>query len=346
MMKNGSKKQIVISGFEMVSPWGLDFYSTMKQFESKTKNPHLQSNASNVERVNITKLDELLGKRGLKHMNPATKFGVFTAGSCFRKSHLDSAGYGLDSGVIIGSHLGHIDVYLKMMETINAEGAEGLSPLDSGNAAINVIASTIGIKLGAKAINTTINNGFTSALDSIIYSYNMIANDRAKYLVTGATECISPYFIEWLKAHGYYSIYEGAGMLLIEERETAEARGLKPFCEIKGFHSIPQNKPDTQEHNIHALLDSCFMNPRDIDICICSGGNLTNEYFGRMGMQGRILDIRKYVGDGLSLTGLFQVMYGLYILESEGPRNIFVHLSGDPGNTTSLVLSRCADYLG
>lgn len=343
MVTKLKEDKIVISSCAMVSPWGFDCIDFINQLDTRINGHNVHLDDFNVEKVDISKLESLMDGKGLRHMSYATKYGIYAAKSCLSSSCLDGAVNGFDTGVVVGSHLGHVDVLTKMMNTINEEGANGLSPLASGNGAINVMASTIGIKTASKALNTTIHNGFTSGLDSVIYSCNLLVNGRADYFITGAAESESTYYTDWLKAHGCNTCYDGAGMLIVEKNQTAMKRGIEPLGEIKGFSTVPCCGLPSIKQNLKLLIEASSLQPEEVDGVIYAGSfegeDLEKIAFKELGIGGNIFNIRAFVGDGLSLTGIAQVIYGLELLK-KGYKNVLVHLCSYSGNLSGLVLSR------
>lgn len=332
---------IVVSGCGVLSPWGESggvINEVLLNNQMSTKN-----NDFGLQTVRGFNPSQQLGKSGLRAMNSATKFGLAAALACLNDAKLDTAAVDTETGVVLGSHLGHLDKLEEMIKTILTEGSCGLSPMGSGNGAINVMASTIGMRIGARALNTTINNGYTSGLDAVQYACRLLGKNHAAYVLAGGVEAASRYYVEWLKANGCKRAFEGAGMILLEKSTTAQQRGITPLGWVKGYSTTPCINLNSVGRSIGNTLKHAGLRIREIDAFVGSG-ELYGEQeevaaLSRLGFTGPRLFFRQVLGEGLAITGIYQIIVGADLLK-RGCRNVLIHLSGKEGNSSSLILSR------
>jgi 3-oxoacyl-[acyl-carrier-protein] synthase II len=330
---------IVISGCGVISPWG-EGYEAISEFlanDQKSKNSFTINNVSGFD------ASQKLGKSGLRAMNCATKFGLAATLDCLADAGLNTTAVDTKMGVVIGSHLGHMDRLEEMMKTILEEGSCGLSPMGSGNGAINVMASAIGMRIGARALNTTINNGYTSGLDAVQYGCRSLVNNHAEYVLAGGVESASRYYIEWLKANGCNLAFEGAGLILLEKSATALQRGITPLGTVKGYSTTPYLDLNSVERSIGMALKRAGLRVEEIDAFVG-----TSDLYGEqdegitllgLGFTGPRLFLRQVLGEGLAVIGIYQMMVGIDLLK-KGCRNVLIHLFGKESNSSSLILSR------
>lgn len=157
------------------------------------------------------------------------------------------------------------------------------------------LASELAIKFGAHGPGTVVSTGCTSGIDSIGYAFQMIADGRADVVITGAAESpISPISMACFDAikatsarnddparaskpfdrdRDGFVMGEGSAVLILEEYESAVARGAHIYCEVLGYASrgnafhMTGLRPDGEEMSI-AIVDAMAqrgVTPEDID---------------------------------------------------------------------------------
>lgn len=335
------KEDVVISGCGVISPWGNRYAEIFKALKDG-QTPIQTDKSFNVSTVNEFDASEILGKKGLKVMNRATRFGVCAALDCLSDARIEISEIGDSTGVVIGSHLGHLDSMEEMIRTVLEEGSYGLSPLRAGNSGINVMAATIGIRIGARAINTTIHNSYTSGLDAVQYACRSLTNNYAEYVLAGGVESASRYCIEWHRTNGSMLAFEGAGIIFLEKSCTALRRGVRPLGVVKGYSTMPYSGLDSINSSIGSTLKSANLGIDAVDVFVGAGDffgeQVEEKSLSELGFTGSHLSVRQTLGEGLGVTGIFQIMIGVNLLQ-KGYRNVLIHLFGKTGSTSAIMLS-------
>jgi 3-oxoacyl-[acyl-carrier-protein] synthase II len=168
-------------------------------------------------------------------------------------------------GIILGTAFGSTDVAARFVGTLFSEGPHRVNPILVPNTVMNAPAGHAAIELGFRGINTTVNHREVSAETAIAYAAAEIRRGRADAMLAGGADLFSPFFMEIMSRFRMLSpldgrsaaarpydrrrngtvLGEGAGILCLESRERALARGAVPYCEIAGWGLSAAPAPPT-----------------------------------------------------------------------------------------------------
>ena len=207
-------------------------------------------------------------------------------------------------------------------------------------AATQILAMALGISSRA----TTISSACPSGLDAIASAAAIIRHGEADIAVAGGTDAtITPVTMASFAAAGLSStrnteperasrpfdllrdsgiISEGAGMLILENYETAIARGASAYLEITGYGTQGDNYASDElfglGQTMRQALDSAGRNIDDVDyICAYGPGHpaldvietdMIKRVFGRRAYSIPISSIKGVTGNALSAAGPHQVI--------------------------------------
>ena len=160
-------------------------------------------------------------------------------------------------GCSIGSGIGGIGQIEKNAEIVKTSGPRKISPFFVPGSIINMISGNLSVKYNLQGPNLAIVTACTSGTHNIGIGARLIAlGDADAMLVGGAEMATTPVGLggfsaaralstrnddpaaasrPWDKDRDGFVLGDGAGVLLIEEYETAKARGAKIYAEITGF---------------------------------------------------------------------------------------------------------------
>ena len=174
-------------------------------------------------------------------------------------------------GVYIGSGIGGIQTFVTQTKILFDEGADRISPLFIPMMIPNIAGGNIAIKYDAKGPCLTHVSACATGTNSIGEAYLAIKCGRADAILAGGSEAaITPLAIggfanakaltyeeDPAKAclpfdarRGGFVMAEGAGVLMLEEREHALARGAHIYAEVCGYgctcdaHHYTAPRPD------------------------------------------------------------------------------------------------------
>jgi 3-oxoacyl-[acyl-carrier-protein] synthase II len=200
------------------------------------------------------------------------------------------------------------------------------------------------IALGISSRATTIASACPSGLDAVASAAAMIRQGEADLAVAGGTDAtITPLSMASFAAAGLSStrntepgrasrpfdllrdsgvISEGAGMLVIENYETAIARGATPYLEITGYGTQGDNYTSDElfglGQTMRAAMDSAGKTLEEIDyICAYGPGHpaldvmetdMIKRVFGERAYRIPISSIKGVTGNALSAAGPHQII--------------------------------------
>ncbi len=160
-------------------------------------------------------------------------------------------------GVAIGSGIGGFEVIEREHQTLLERGPDRVSPFFILSAIVNLAAGQVSVRLGTKGPNTAVATACTTGAHAIGDSYRLVQHGYADAMICGGTEAsITPLGIAgfaamralstrnddperasrpWDADRDGFVVGEGAGVLVIEERDNAVARGAHILAEIVGY---------------------------------------------------------------------------------------------------------------
>jgi len=257
-----SERRVVVTGLGATTPLGADVATTWKALLAGQSGVRLLTEdwrellpvhfaarvatepADQMERVEMRRLD-----RSEQFALVASREAWKDAGS---PDDIDKERL----GVVIASGIGGVITLLDQFVNLNEKGARGVSPHTVPMLMPNGPAANVGLELKAKAGVHTPVSACASGAEAIGYAYEMIKNNRADIIVTGGVEAA----IHQLPMAGFaamkalstrndapqrasrpydldrdgFVLGEGGGVLVLEEYESAKARGAKIYCEVAG----------------------------------------------------------------------------------------------------------------
>lgn len=198
-------------------------------------------------------------------------------------------------GVITGVGLGGLATIEVFHSKLLDSGPNKVSPFMIPMLISNMAPGQISIATGAKGPNVVMTSACASALHAIGYAYSEVLLGRADAVVTGGVEStITPMGISGFTALKALSTHnddpqkasrpfdknrdgfvmgEGAGLLMIESLESAQARGAQIYAEIVGFgasgdaHHMTAPREDGQgmASAMSNAIKEAGIKPEDVD---------------------------------------------------------------------------------
>lgn len=160
-------------------------------------------------------------------------------------------------GVIIGSGIGGLPLIEEMHAKLLERGPSRISPFFIPGLIVNLAAGQVSIRFNARGPNSAPATACATGAHAIGDAFRLIARDDADIMFAGGSEAvITPLAVggfsamralstrnddpqhasrPWDAKRDGFVMGEGAGILILEEREHAIARGASIYCEITGY---------------------------------------------------------------------------------------------------------------
>jgi 3-oxoacyl-[acyl-carrier-protein] synthase II len=244
-----------------------------------------------------------LGKKGLLYKDEATKLALCavhealtSAGLPARDLHSIAA-----TGVVASSNLGNVDTVCRMIDTLYAGTTGDLSPMDAPNASSNIVASTIAIRFGCRAMNLMVCSGATAGLDALFVAANALKTRRADRMIVVGVEPKN-LVVEQLVSSSLPAdpdrlwVGEGAACVILEPLAAARQRRATIYGVVDGYayfqagNGVPSlSRPDfwlTPNQawpSMRALVDS-LRRQWDVAPPACDLSSTLGDLYGALGV--------------------------------------------------------------
>ena len=259
------QRRVVVTGLGIVSPLGNDLDSTWSNIISGKSGAGRitkfdPADFSTTFAAELKGYDEVSGlsPKEIRRIDPFIQYALTASDQAIKDADLS-----LDEvektriGVSIGSGIGGLGSIEDNALILKDKGPRKISPFFVPGAIINMASGNVAIKYNLQGPNISIVSACSSAGHSIGYSARTISYGDADIMITGGAEAgITPLGLAgfnaakalstnnenpesascpWDKKRDGFLLGEGAGILILEELESAKSRKAKIYGEVVGF---------------------------------------------------------------------------------------------------------------
>ncbi len=198
------------------------------------------------------------GPREARKMDRFTQFAVYVAAEALGQAGLQIDDSNRDRvGIVVGSGIGGIGTLLDNAEVMRERGPERVSPFLVPMMIADSAPGMLAIRIGARGPNMALATACASGNNAIGEALEMIRRGAADVMLAGASEAaLVPVAMAGMnvmtalstrnddpqtasrpfdKDRDGFLMGEGAGMLVLESLEHAQARGAQILCEVSGY---------------------------------------------------------------------------------------------------------------
>lgn len=299
------QRRVVITGLGTVNPLGNNVKDTWEKiingksgigpitrFDASHLNCRIAGEVKDFDYKELY-TEEILKKA--KRMDPYCHYALAAAKQAIEHACLDNGNNKERTGICVGSGIGGINVQHQNSSLLVTKGPRRISPFYIPFSIGNMASGLLGIILGYKGPNLSIQTACATGNHSIAVSMMTIKNNMADVMITGGTEST----ITELAVAGFanmqalskrnespetasrpfdvnrdgFVMSEGAAVLVLEEYEHARKRGADIICEVLscGMSGDAYDfvAPDPEGYGAYLsmkmALDQAGKNPDELD---------------------------------------------------------------------------------
>lgn len=262
-----SKRRVVITGLGAVSPLGLSVSETWENaLAGKSGIRHIAHLGEDIAAYTTRfggsvwgfDVTNWLPKKDAKKMDIFMQYGMAAGIDAIKDSGLEVTEENAERiGVAIGAGIGGVTGIEKGYAAYLNGGPKKISPFFVPSNIINMISGNLSVMYGLKGPNYAIVTACTTGTHSIGTAARMIAYDDADVMIAGGAEMATSYSglggfaaaralskrnddpatasRPWDVDRDGFVLSDGAGVVVLEEYETAKARGANIYAEVVGF---------------------------------------------------------------------------------------------------------------
>lgn len=202
----------------------------------------------------------VIERKEARRMDTFIQYALVAADEALRNAELGGLGPVPDpeeTGVILGSGMGGLVSIMETRDLIQEKGPARVSPFFITASIVNLAAGQVAMRIGATGPNYAPVSACASSNHAIGEAFHAIVRGDADMIVAGGSEaCLTPIsFAGFAAARALATEYdspetasrpfdarrsgfvqsEGAGVLILEELESARMRGAPILAEVLGF---------------------------------------------------------------------------------------------------------------
>lgn len=240
-----------------------------------------------------------------RRFDRASLFAVAAAGMALQDAGIDPrAGNGDRIGIALGCGFGGIANSEEFLRGWFEKGQDGLVPMLFPNTVPNAPASNASIEHGMKGPNVTQVQRFCSAEAAVQMACRFLEEGRADVMLAGGVDELNSTIMQgfasvrqlhrWAEGFG-----EGSGILVLEQRESAIARGVTPRAAITGIRTIGRLIAGREEEGAARLCGSDAADRVSFSGCADKLPSFSDRFRGS-----ETVSVGQLVGRSLAMGGM------------------------------------------
>jgi 3-oxoacyl-[acyl-carrier-protein] synthase II len=356
------QRRVVVTGLGLVSPLGTGVEKNWQAIlEGRSGIRKITRFAADAYPARIAgevpdfKAEDFIESKEIKKMDLFIQFALGAAAMAVEDSGLRIEGeFANEVGVIIGVGLCGLDTIEATHKAMLDGGPRKISPFFIPKVISNLAAGHIAIRYGAKGVNWTPTSACASGTHAIGEAFHLIRRGLQDAVIAGGAEaCITPLGVGGFaamkalstrndeperasrpfdKERDGFIVGEGAGVLILEEREQALKRGAKIYAEVIGYaangdaHHMTAPSPDGEgaARCMRLALKDAGLAPSDIGYINAHGTsteyNDANEttaiktVFGEHAAKLAVSSTKSMTGHLLGAAGAIEGVYSVLAL--------------------------------
>ncbi|HCR71827.1 MAG TPA: beta-ketoacyl-[acyl-carrier-protein] synthase II [Anaerolineae bacterium] len=274
------RKRVVVTGMGCISPVGNNVKDTwdallagksgaglITQFDASNHKTKFAAEVKNFDGV------AFFGVKEARKLDRFAQLGLAAAHEALEQSGLKIDESNRDRiGIFIGSGIGGINIIIEQYELMKQRGPERVSPFLIPMMIPDSVAGNLAIRVGARGPNMSMATACATGTNALGEAAETIRRGAADVMIAGASEAainslafagmntmtaLSTRNDDYLHAsrpfdknRDGFMMGEGAGIMILESLEHAQARGANIICEFTGYGT------SDDAHHISAPADN------------------------------------------------------------------------------------------
>lgn len=258
-------RRVVVTGLGMLSPLGLNVEDTwsnlvagksgvgpIESFDASEFNTRFSASVKGFDAT------EYMSPKDARKFDPFIQYGIAASVQALKDSGVEINESNADRvGVCVGSGIGGLSATENNILKLHNSGPRKVSPFYVPGSIINMISGQLSIMYGLKGPNISIVTACTTGVHSIGHAARMIAYGDADVMVAGGAEMATcPIGVAgfsaakalstnndapqqasrpWDKDRDGFVLGDGAGVVVLEDYDSAKARNANIYAELTGF---------------------------------------------------------------------------------------------------------------
>ncbi|HQX49152.1 MAG TPA: beta-ketoacyl-ACP synthase II [Planctomycetaceae bacterium] len=300
-----SRRRVVVTGLGVVTPLGCDLddvweavcagksgIGPVQRFDCREFKVRFGGEIRNFKASDHIQFDA----KDERRIDRFCQFALIAADRAIRQAAIDfNSGDSYRYGVLVGSGIGGLDEIESQHSMLFDRGPDRISPFMIPKLIINAASGNISVRWGLRGPNSAVCTACASGTNAIGDASRLIQMDVADVMITGGTEAgLTPMGIAGFARTGALStrndapqqasrpfdrdrdgfvLSEGAGILVLEEREFAMKRGATILAEVLGYGqsadathlTAPNPRGAGAAYAMSAALRNAGVRPDEVD---------------------------------------------------------------------------------
>jgi 3-oxoacyl-[acyl-carrier-protein] synthase II len=352
-------KRIVITGMGMITPigntvaenWanvsmGRSGIGPITRFDASALDTHIGGEVKNFDAA------AHLGAKEARRMDRFSHFAIISALEAMAQANYKiTPENAFDVAVVVGAGFGGAETLQEGFEILLKQGPKRIKPLMFSSVISNIGAAQIAMHLGARGVNYSIAAACATSAISIGEGAEIIRRGDAEVALAGGSEAgFAPFAIAGLNAMHVLSTRnsdpqgasrpfdatrdgfipsEGAGVMVLESLDHAEARGATILAELVGYastcdaHHVTAPDPDgaaivraMQKAIARAgigLDEVSYINAHGTSTPMndVSETKVIKRVFGDLAYKIPVSSTKSMTGHAMSSSGVFEAIYSV-----------------------------------
>ncbi|MBI5877573.1 MAG: beta-ketoacyl-ACP synthase II [Chloroflexi bacterium] len=346
--------RVVVTGLGAVTPLGLNVDTTWQNLLRGVSGASLISRfdttgfavriANEVKDFDPMAYPDVIDRKEARRFDRIIQLTLVAAAEAIRQSGLKVTADNTDEiGVVIGTGIGGLGAVQEAADTLHSKGPMRVSPYTATNMLPNMPAGQVAITFGLRGINYCLISACATGSHAIGEAFEIIRRGDAQVMVAGGAEApLTPIGLAAFHRTGAMStrnddpqrasrpfdkdrdgfvMAEGASLLVLENLESARARGATILAEIVGYGATDDayHASAPAEGGVGAIkcmqraLKKAGLQPGDIDYINAHGTSTTlndkgetqaiKAVFGDLAYQVPISSTKSMLGHLLGAAG-------------------------------------------